>query len=539
MGILHIFHCGPSRLTHSVILRMFSQSLIFYTRMLVSAGGPTSNGTSTLRQTLSLPSLPRSRRLILLLLLAAGIHPNPGPASTALKVMQWNCNGLKNSSAELNNFLREHKVGVCCIQETKLKDDDRWPPSFPGYNLIAKNRPRRGGGGIAFLVHFSISFLHVDTSNLLPNDNFSEIQAITVFPDTSPLTIINAYLPPPVPSYLTIDFASILDLSNNDFLLVGDFNAHHPQWFSSIASDARGDALVTAVDNSSAAFLNDDVHTRRSSNPNSSNSSPDISIASAHLVPSVTWSTIDGLNSDHLPIVISLFGDDPAVPRTRSSYTNFRRANWPGFRDELERLVGNLPQPRSCMQGEKLLREAVNTASKHNIPLGYRPVFTPCLTLEAKRLTVERDRLRTANPLDPEVTRLNKEISDQVTTERRRRFNDYVNEADPSQDTRAHFAFMRKLTGKFPSQTISLLVLEALLTVIRRKLLMHSVDNILQSEITTLATLRIRKESSRTLSLITLLILVSSPLPSTTLWKLSAAPAIPLLLALMASPIFI
>ena len=91
-------------------------------------------------------------------------------------------------------------------------------------------------------------------------------------------------------------------------------------------------------------------------------------------------STIDSLNSDHLPIVISLFGDDPAVPRTRSTYTNFRRADWPGFRNELENLVENLPQPRSCMQGEKLLREAVNTASKHNIPSGYRPVFTPCLT---------------------------------------------------------------------------------------------------------------------------------------------------------------
>ena len=173
-----------------------------------------------------------------------------------------------------------------------------------------------------------------------------------------------------------------------------------------------------------------------------------ISLISAHLAPSVSWTTVDSLNSDHLPVLINFADCDTPPPRKRSSFTNFRRANWRGFREELERLVVDLPTPSSCMQGEKHLREAVLTASSHHIPSGYRPVFTPAFPAQATPLAEERDRLRSVNPYDPEVSRLNEEISSLVAEERRARYKEFLEKADPRLNPKAHFAFLRKLTGK-------------------------------------------------------------------------------------------
>ena len=145
-------------------------------------------------------------------------------------------------------------VGICCLQETKLRDDDSLPLNFPGFNLVKKNRPRRGGGGIAVLIHLSIPFINVDTSPLLSNDNFTELQAVTIYPDTSPLTIINAYIPPASsPLNRQIDFDAILNFTNNDFLFVGDLNAHHGLWSSGAAADARGGRLADSISSSTAA----------------------------------------------------------------------------------------------------------------------------------------------------------------------------------------------------------------------------------------------------------------------------------------------
>ena len=380
----------------------------------------------------------------------AGVHPNPGPPrSSALVVCQWNCNGLKNSTAELCRFLRQHNVGICCLQETKLKEGDRWPPSFPGYNLIRQDRQSRSGGGLATLVRHDISYVDVALPPQLANDNLIELQGIQIHPDSTPIAILNVYIPPASSTNnRPINFAQILDLPSSDFMVVGDLNAHHGHWHSAVAADARGQIVADAIENSTAVCLNEDTHTRRPASINQPNSSPDISIVSAHLAPSLLWSTVDTLNSDHLPILISFADFNMAPPRSRKTFTNFRRADWNAFTSELESLVDDLDPPSSCMKGEKLLREAVLTAAKHHIPSGYRQVFIPAFPPQAARLSDERDRLRSSNPLDPEVARLNAEISGLVVEERRARYKEFIEKSSPSQNPGAHFAFMRKLTGK-------------------------------------------------------------------------------------------
>ena len=423
----------------------------FLAGMLATAGGPASPGRLILRRPgYSLRRLRSNifiRRLILLLLLLAGIHPNPGPSSTPLVVAHWNCNGLKNSSAELSRFLKRYNVGICCLQETKLRDGDRWAPSFPGFNLVPRNRPNRGGGGIAFLIRFDITFSPIDLSNLRDLNDNVELQAIKIHQGDSAFSIFNVYSPPASSiNNVPVDFTPLLDFASDDFLLVGDFNAHHGLWFSS-AVDARGRALAESIDSSAVVCLNEDSHTRRGS-ANSASSSPDITLASASFAPSLSWSTVDTLNSDHLPVLVSVASMSSPLNQPRRSFTNFRRANWSGFTEELESLVENLPPPSSCMQGEKLLRQAVLDAAKHNIPCGFRTCATPAFPPAASLLAEERDRLRFINPNDPEVARIDAEISALVAEERRNRFNEFVNRANPSQNPRAYYSFMRNITGK-------------------------------------------------------------------------------------------
>jgi hypothetical protein len=92
--------------------------------------------------------LRKSRLLILKLLLISGIHPHPGSASPLPlpTILQLNCNGLRSSVAEIDDFLIKNRISVAAFQETKLKANSVFR-KFTNYNLIRADRPGRGGGG--------------------------------------------------------------------------------------------------------------------------------------------------------------------------------------------------------------------------------------------------------------------------------------------------------------------------------------------------------------------------------------------------------
>jgi exonuclease III len=128
------------------------------------------------------------------LLLLSGIHPNPGPSPQSLPlpvILQFNCNGIKNSVSEIDDFLRSERVSVAALQETFLSD---YSLPFPDYTLVRKDRGRGHGGGVVFLIHQSVTYSPVDTSFL--KDNHTECLAVRVVINGSDLVIFNIYLPP-------------------------------------------------------------------------------------------------------------------------------------------------------------------------------------------------------------------------------------------------------------------------------------------------------------------------------------------------------
>lgn len=169
---------------------------------------------------------------------------------------------------------------------------------------------------------------------------------------------------------------------------MGDFNAHHEAWDSTLA-DSRGEALSDSIDLSPLIILNEPtIPTHLPSNGNPS--SPDASLASAHVDLASTWVTHVQLNSDHLPVIISLPADQDMPPRATKSYTNFRKADWAVFIRECEAEFRSLPMPSSVGAGEKVFRDVLLKAAKHAIPAGYCRNYTPGMSKEAFVLLKER-----------------------------------------------------------------------------------------------------------------------------------------------------
>ena len=119
---------------------------------------------------------------------------------------------------ELQNFLHHLQVLVTCVQETKLVVNSTLK-EFTDYATI--RRDRHAGGG-----------------DILPNDDTVEVLAVEADLEGTILTVVNFYVKP-APS-CPQNYASDLDVLQEDRgkqLMLGDFNTHHPSWFSRTGDD--------------------------------------------------------------------------------------------------------------------------------------------------------------------------------------------------------------------------------------------------------------------------------------------------------------
>ena len=327
---------------------------------LIRAPWPAASPVRLRRQSSSSSKL--SRRLLLILLFIGGTHPNPDPSSNPpappIGILQWNCNGIRSSAAELASFLDSRQVKVACLQETKLSSAAK-TPSFPNYAVIRRDRPAGGGGGLMTLVHHSLSFVESPS----PFSDFTEAIIAVDKLTAGNITVANLYVPPQSSCSPTFS-ASIAPLLNSDTIIVGDVNAHNELW-SLGNNDARGDNFADQIDAKNFVVLNNaDLCTRPSSN-----SSPDVAIVPPDLALSLSWEVSSTLNSDHFPVAINFDNDSPPQCSARN-FTNFRRANWDAFKRETERLFADLPLPSSCSSGEKAWRRVIQKASAKSIPSG-------------------------------------------------------------------------------------------------------------------------------------------------------------------------
>ena len=111
------------------------------------------------------------------------------------------------------------------------------------------------------------------------------------------LIISNIYIPPA--SSCSNGYQSSIEhlLTTQDSLILVDFNAHHPSWYSG-STDTRGRKIADSINGSNHGILNWDTSIRVP--PNAEPSLPDASLASASLITSCAWQSLSTLGSERV-----------------------------------------------------------------------------------------------------------------------------------------------------------------------------------------------------------------------------------------------
>jgi len=147
-----------------------------------------------------------------------------------LKVLQWNCRGLRGKIYELERFANEWDIIM--LVETFLKPDQ--PPfRISNFETVRFDRLDSNGGGIAFLVRKDLIF---NTIKLDFKPEILEVGSITVSTSRGNIILINCYRSPTGNNNITVnewlEFLNAIKKAGDKFLIGGDLNAHHTSWGS-------------------------------------------------------------------------------------------------------------------------------------------------------------------------------------------------------------------------------------------------------------------------------------------------------------------
>lgn len=247
-------------------------------------------------------------------------------------LIQWNCCSAVAKKHEIIHLINKFNPFLLAIQETWLKPDSVFKIS--NYSCVREDRSD-GYAGVALLVKHSTpySFFH-----LPPHSPDFSIVAIKI----QDICFVSLYIPHPS-STIFSEINSIFAILPSPFIVLGDYNAHHQSWGSSV-TNSYGVAVLDMVESLNLCIVNSGAVTRRTP-PNIGASAPDLSICSPSLAASLSWQVLSSsFGSDHFPILLSLPLQNNDIPK-RTPRLKYRLddADWSLFRSHLELKVASLP----------------------------------------------------------------------------------------------------------------------------------------------------------------------------------------------------
>ena len=160
---------------------------------------------------------------------------NPRRKLETFRILQFNCNGLKNKLNECISYMERIQCKIGLFQETFLKPATKM--SHPSYSVLRKDRLRDKGGGI-----------------VQEEDGHTEALGISI--ELTELKIVNVYIPPAssCPANFAPALGKIFDLK--DAIIGGNFNAHSRLWNSGLPEDRRGAEIAEHLGTSEMVGLN-------------------------------------------------------------------------------------------------------------------------------------------------------------------------------------------------------------------------------------------------------------------------------------------
>jgi hypothetical protein len=344
-------------------------------------------------------------------------------------------------------------LDILVIQETKLKMTSK-TPTLLNYSPIRTDRTHRIGGGLMTYIKNDIIFTNL---KIPPNINTqaTELQIVKIhLSNKKHLHIANIYIPPRDQNNPNIDndITNCLDYvtSLTNTIITADVNAHHMAWYSP-TDDHRGHLIADIIDNSNHLILNKDTPTRIPA-INQQPTSPDITTVTDHLHRHITWSTVPGLTSDHKPILIELNTKTKyKLVQLRQTYTNYKRANWTEYTKQIEDDLTDVPPPNDVHTANKILTNLILRADRHHIPKGRINNKIKLLPQEIRNSIKTRNRIRTTDPHDERLHRLNLEIDRDIENYKTDIWKEHLEGAwDHRQNTNTLWKTILGLSNKRP-----------------------------------------------------------------------------------------
>ena len=344
----------------------------------------------------------------------------------------------------------ENNIAIAAIQESKLTSSSK-DINTNNYTLVRKDRGTNKGGGLAFLVHNSIPFHEEPTPNTLINDPHLETLTISIESgdkNCNNLQVRNIYIPPvsSCQQQYSPPIQEIFTDLNNTSLILGDINAHHPNWFSEGNEDARGRDFADIINDKPFGIINEDTPTRIAAN---SRSSPDISLVSNSLLATSEWKAETKLSSDHLPITINLKATIKKIKSQDKQYINFEKANWESFYKFTEEKFADAYHTNNVHKDERFFRNIIQKAAKQFIPSGRIMKVVNEIPTAATNLMDERDQLRHNNPANPRIQELNREINIKINEHKQNKWKEHLDKCKAN--SKKLWSTVKNLTNK-PSQ---------------------------------------------------------------------------------------
>jgi len=243
-------------------------------------------------------------------------------STTSLKCIQWNARGLTHSRLqEFKHFLSTEKPHIVLLSET------HWYPwmkkfSFNCYKVARSDRRQGKGGGVAILIHDSISYATLS----LPPFVSMETVGVTIMSDVGPIDVISVYCPRVDFSQLQV--CELFDAPKNEFVIGGDFNAHHRLWEDCARPNRGGSALATSLTELPDVTLLTPKNLGTRMCPTTARfSTIDLTFSSALLSLDADVHLGPHHGSDHLPIFITI-NAKPSQAQSRAPKWIFDGNNW-------------------------------------------------------------------------------------------------------------------------------------------------------------------------------------------------------------------
>ena len=340
-----------------------------------------------------------------------------------LTIWSWNSRGLYNKLSEFKVAVYTKKPHLICLQETYIKDN--FLPVLVNYQGYFKNRHGRGGGVAVFVRDDLV--VNVNRQLRLYPNGLLEIQLITIRQGNQDIDIINFYNSGH--TITRLEMQHYIGQLSRRFIMVGDYNAHHPIWSSRSQINTTGRNLADLILQGTIYLVtNKGMPTYLDSNTGRT-STLDLCFVPMGIQHLTGVTLGDDMGSDHCPLYVTVNVIPTIVTAQVRKRWKFKENKWEDFVQQLPELPDADHQDMDHRY-KRLTDNMKNTAMQvFGMTSGIRhPKYNkPWWDEECEAAVAERRRLRNiANrrPLEVHQRRWNEanEIVKQLTAEKKQKW---------------------------------------------------------------------------------------------------------------------